>query len=302
MTRTLILSARPDLYSTRRLLEEAHRAGLDADVVDHRRCSLGVGGSSRVIYEGTELRPDLIIPRIGHRSSRFGAAVIRQFESMGARSTTPAGAVLRARDKFAAIQAMASAGVPVPVTSMARSPSGIAEVLELIGGTPVVVKLVEGTHGSGVVLAETRKAAESLLAAFHQLAADMCVQEFIKDAGGEDLRAIVVGGKVVAAIRRQASQGEFRANLHQGGVASAVKLTARERRVAIAAAKAVGLSVAGVDMLRTQDGPLVLEANVSPGLQGVESASGVNVAEAIIEYAASLVDGQTAPVRGPRKR
>jgi ribosomal protein S6--L-glutamate ligase len=175
--------------------------------------------------------------------------------------------------------------VPVPLTSAARTPTGLAEVLELVGGTPVVVKLVEGTHGSGVVLAETRKAAESLLAAFHQLDADFCVQAFVKEAQGEDLRALVVDGRVVAAMRRKAAAGEFRANLHQGGEAFPVILDPVEEETAIAAARCVGVDVAGVDLLRTSAGPLVLEVNVSPGLQGIETASGVNVAAHIIEFA-----------------
>lgn len=284
-----ILSGRPDLYSTRRLLEEATRAGMDTEVVDYRRCSLGIGATSSVTYEGRNLYPQVVIPRIGHRSTRFGAAVVRQFQSMGVRSTAQAGGILRARDKFATLQALAAAGVPVPATSAARTPSGISEVLEFVGGAPVVVKLLEGTHGSGVVLAETRKAAESLLAAFHQLDADMCVQEFVKEARGEDLRAFVVNGRVIASMRRKAAPGEFRANLHQGGEAFPVELSAEEEKIAVAAAACVGLDVAGVDILRTERGPLVLEVNVSPGLQGIEKATGVNVAEQIVAYGAQLL-------------
>lgn len=284
-----ILSGRPDLYSTRRLLEEATKAGLEAEVVDYRRCSLGIGSMSTVTYQGRNLHPHVIIPRIGHRSTRFGTAVVRQFQSMGVKTTTQPGAILRARDKFAALQALAAAGVPVPATSAARSPSGIGEVLDLVGGAPVVVKLLEGTHGSGVVLAETRKAAESLLAAFHQLDADMCVQTFVKEAKGEDLRVFVVNGKVVAAMRRKAAAGEFRANLHQGGEAYPVELSAEEERAAITAAACVGLDVAGVDLLRTANGPLALEVNVSPGLQGIESTTGVNVAAEIISFATRLL-------------
>jgi ribosomal protein S6--L-glutamate ligase len=284
-----ILSGRPDLYSTRRLLEEAARAGFEAEVVDYRRCSLGIGTLSTVTYQGRSLHPQVVIPRIGHRTTRFGAAAVRQFLAMGAQSTTHPGGILRARDKFATLQALAGAGVMVPATSAARSPSGIGEVLELVGGAPVVVKLLEGTHGSGVVLAETKKAAESLLAAFHQLDADMCVQEFVKEANGEDLRALVVNGRVVAAMRRRAAPGEYRANLHQGGEAFPVELSAEEHRAAVAAAACVGLHVAGVDLLRTDSGPLVLEVNVSPGLQGIEQASGVNVAAEIVSYATQLL-------------
>jgi ribosomal protein S6--L-glutamate ligase len=289
VSRLTILSSRPDLYSTRRLLEEADARGFAADVVDYRRCSLGIGATARVLYQGADLRPHVVVPRIGSRSTRYGAAVVRQLQTMGCATVTQAGAILRARDKFAAVQAMAAAGVPVPATSAARSPSGIAEVLELVGGSPVVVKLVEGTHGSGVVLAETRKAAESLLAAFHQLNADLCVQEFVADAGGRDVRAIVVDSQVVAAMERRAEKGEFRANLHQGAVAYPTELSEVGHKVAVAAAACVGLDVAGVGMLRTEAGPLVLEANVSPGLKGIEAASGVNVAGAIVAYAARLL-------------
>lgn len=285
-----ILSGRPDLYSTRRLLEEATSVGLDCSVIDYRQCSLGIGQPTRVTYYGADQHPRIVIPRIGNRSTRYGAAVIRQFAAMGTVSTTNPGGLLRARDKLATMQALAAWGVPVPATSAARSPSGLAEVLDLVGGTPVVVKLLEGTHGSGVVLAETRKAAESLLAAFHQLDADMCVQEFVKEAGGEDLRAIVVDGRVVAAMQRRAAAGEFRANLHQGGEAAAVELTAQEVDVAIQAAQCIGLDFAGVDLLRTEAGPLVLEVNASPGLQGVERASGENVARQVVDFAIRLLD------------
>lgn len=287
--RAAILSGRPDLYSTRRILEETSRLGIETEVVDYRRCTLGIGSTSTVTYQGRVIHPQVIIPRIGHKTTRFGTAVVRQFVGMGVRSTAQPGAILRARDKFATLQGLAAAGVRVPTTSAARSPSGIAEVLDIVGGVPVVVKLLEGTHGQGVVLAETRKAAESVLGAFFQLDADMCVQEFVKEAKGEDLRVIVIGGRVVAGMRRKAAPGEFRANLHQGGEAYPVELTAEEERVAVIAAATVGLDIAGVDILRTDSGPLVLEVNVSPGLQGVEMASGVNVAAEIASYTRLLI-------------
>ena len=280
-----ILSSRPDLYSTRRLLEESNLAGWRTEVVNYRRCALGIGSTSQVVYNGRNLIPDVIVPRIGASSTRFGAAVVRQFVGIGVPSTISPGGILRARDKLATMQALAERGVAVPLSSAARTPSGLAEVLNLVGGAPVVVKLVEGTHGSGVVLAETHKAAESLLAAFHQLDADFVVQQFIKEAQGEDLRALVVDGVVVAAMRRKAAPGEFRANLHQGGEAFSVTLDPIEEAIAIAAARCVGVDVAGVDLLRTANGPLVLEVNVSPGLQGIEKASGINVAASIIEFA-----------------
>jgi ribosomal protein S6--L-glutamate ligase len=247
------------------------------------------------MYHGRTLNPGVVIPRIGSKSTRFGAAVVRQFEGIGVRTTVTPGGILRARDKLATLQALAAAGVPVPLTSAAKTPSGLAEVLDLVGGTPVVVKLVEGTHGSGVVLAETRKAAESLLAAFHQLDGEFCVQAFVKEAQGEDLRAFVVDGRVVAAMRRKAAAGEFRANLHQGGEAFPVELDRVEVETAIAAAACVGVSVAGVDLLRTTSGPLVLEVNVSPGLQGIERASGVNVAAEVVDYARRLCQRAGVP-------
>lgn len=283
-----VLSSRPDLYSTRRLVEEAVDAGFVVDVVDYRQCSLGIGQTARVLFHGSELHPQVLIPRIGHRSSRFGAAVIRQFHAMGVPSTLNAVGLTRARDKFATLQALSVASIPVPVTSAARMPSGLPDVLELVNGTPVVVKLLEGSQGSGVVLAETRKAAESLLAAFHQLNADMCVQEFIKESRGQDLRVLVVDGVAIAAMERTSGPGEFRANLHQGGTARAVDLADDERAIAIAAARCVGVDVAGVDLLRTENGPVVIEVNASPGLQGIESVSGVNVAAEIVSYARRL--------------
>lgn len=283
-----VLSSRPDLYSTRRLVEEAVNAGFTVDVVDYRQCSLGIGQTARVLFHGSELHPQVLVPRIGYRSSRFGAAVIRQFHAMGVPSTLSAVGLTRARDKFATLQALSVASIPVPVTSAARMPSGLPDVLELVNGTPVVVKLLEGSQGSGVVLAETRKAAESLLAAFHQLNADMCVQEFIKESRGQDLRVLVVDGVAVAAMERTSGPGEFRANLHQGGTAHAVDLADDERATAIAAARCVGVDVAGVDLLRTENGPVVIEVNASPGLQGIESVSGVNVAAEIVNYARRL--------------
>lgn len=284
-----ILSGRPDLYSTQRLLEEATLAGFAAEVVDYRQCSLGIGATSKVVYRGRDVHPHVIVPRIGHRSSSYGAAVIRQFVGMNVPSTLNPGGLLRARDKFATLQALAAAGVPVPATSAARTPTGLAEVLELVGGTPVVVKLLEGTHGSGVVLAETRKAAESLLAAFHQLDADICVQQFIKEASGSDIRALVVDGQVVAAMKRTAAAGEFRANLHQGGSGETVELSDDERAAAVAAARVIGVDVAGVDLLRTEVGSMVIEVNASPGLQGIEKISGVNVAGEIVSFAVRLL-------------
>lgn len=285
-----VLSARPDLYSTKRLVETAAGRGHVVEVVSYKNCVLGLtSGRPVVVHSGRELKTDVVIPRLGATSSRFGAAVVRQLEAAGVPTTVTAGAVLRSRDKLAALQALVAAGVPVPATAAAREPSVNEDVLEMFAKLPLVVKLLESSAGVGVVLADTKKAAKALLSAFHQLEADFLVQEFIEEADGVDVRAFVVDGDVVAAMSRKAAAGDFRSNLHQGGSAGAVKLTAKERKVAISAAEALGLSVAGVDIIRSVRGPLVLEVNVSPGLQGVETVSGVDVAGSICDFAERLV-------------
>lgn len=289
MSKLLILSTRPDLYSTKRLLQEASAAGFDCSIVDYRRCALGIASQAKVTYQGELLQPDVIVPRVGSKTARYSAAVIRQFASMNVVSTLSASGALRSRDKLATLQALASAGIPIPSSSAGRTPSSLKEMLALVNGTPLVVKLAQATQGSGVVLAETRKAAESLLAAFNQLDADFLVQEFVKEANGSDIRAFVVDGQVVAAMRRTAAPGEFRANLHQGGSAEAVDLTQDERLLAVAAARCIGLDIAGVDLLRTDAGSVVIETNVSPGLQGIEEVSGVNIAGSIISFAKRLI-------------
>ena len=292
MSKLIILSGRPDLYSTKRLLEESNKAGFESEVVNYRNIALGISTTttSKVIIDGRFLNPCVIVPRIGSRSSRYGAAVVRQFIGIGVKSTLSPGGILRARDKLGTMQALSASNVPIPLSSAARTPSSISEIINLVDGVPIVVKLVEGTHGDGVVLAETKKAAESLLSAFHQLDADFIVQSFIKEANNEDIRAVVVNGEVVAAMKRTASPDEFRANLHKGGSAEPIKLNDTEEKVVIAAARSLGVDVAGVDFLRTEAGPLVLEVNISPGLQGIETVTGINVAEKIISYAKYLCD------------
>jgi ribosomal protein S6--L-glutamate ligase len=292
MSKLIILSGRPDLYSTKRLLEESNKAGFESEIVNYRNIALGISTTttSKVIIDGRFLNPCVIVPRIGSRSSRYGAAVVRQFIGIGVKSTLSPGGILRARDKLGTMQALSASNVPIPLSSAARTPSSISEIINLVDGVPIVVKLVEGTHGDGVVLAETKKAAESLLSAFHQLDADFIVQSFIKEANNEDIRAVVVNGEVVAAMKRTASPDEFRANLHKGGSAEPIKLNDTEEKVVIAAARSLGVDVAGVDFLRTEAGPLVLEVNISPGLQGIETVTGINVAEKIISYAKYLCD------------
>ena len=292
MSKLIILSGRPDLYSTKRLLEESNKAGFESEIVNYRNIALGISTTttSKVIIDGRFLNPCVIVPRIGSRSSRYGAAVVRQFIGIGVKSTLSPGGILRARDKLGTMQALSASNVPIPLSSAARTPSSISEIINLVNGVPIVVKLVEGTHGDGVVLAETKKAAESLLSAFHQLDADFIVQSFIKEANNEDIRAVVVNGEVVAAMKRTASPDEFRANLHKGGSAEPIELNDTEEKVVIAAARSLGVDVAGVDFLRTEAGPLVLEVNISPGLQGIETVTGINVAERIISYAKYLCD------------
>lgn len=280
-----ILSRKASLYSTRRLKEAAEKRGHDVWVVDHSRCYMNITSKKpEVLIGGEPLRYDAIIPRIGASMTFYGTAVVRQFEMMGTFSVNDSQAISRARDKLRSLQLLAREGIGLPVTSFARSPKDIQGIIRIVGGPPLIVKLLEGTQGVGVVLAETQKAAESVIAAFKQLDANILVQEFVKEAGGADLRAFVIGGKVFAAMKRQAPEGEFRSNLHRGGTASKVVLSPEERRTAVRAAKALGLRVAGVDLLRSKHGPLVVEVNSSPGLQGIEAASGKDVAGAIIEY------------------
>lgn len=280
-----ILSRKPSLYSTRRLLEAARERGHDARVVDYARCYINITSRRPAVLLGQEeLDFDAIIPRIGASYTFYGAAVVRQFEMRGVYPVNSSQAISRSRDKLRALQLLSRDGIGLPVTSFARSPKDIAGLIDVVGGAPLVIKLLEGTQGVGVVLAETTKAAESVIAAFRQLDANILVQEFIKEARGEDVRAFVIGDKVVAAMLRRAQDGEFRSNLHRGGKAELTKLSPEERSTAIRSARALGLRVAGVDMLRSNHGPLVMEVNSSPGLEGIEKATGKDVAAAIIEY------------------
>lgn len=282
----IVLSRGRRLYSTRRLVEAAMARGHEVHVVDHTKCYVEVRTSGpTVFHDGAPLSGvDAIIPRIGASVTEYGAAIVRQFETQGVFTTTPSIALTRSRDKLRSLQLLAREKAAIPHTLFARRASDLDEMLERLGGPPVVIKLLEGTQGVGVVLAETKKAAKSVLQAFEGLKADVIVQEFIKEAKGADLRVIVVGGRVVAAMRRVGAPGEFRANLHQGGSTEKVTLTQRERRLAVRAAKAMGLPVAGVDMLRSERGPLVIEVNASPGLEGVEFAAEVDVAGAIVQW------------------
>jgi len=279
-----ILSRASGLYSTRRLKEAALERGHEVAVVDYLRCYMDITARQpKVLYKGEEVKPHAVIPRIGATYTFYGAAVVRQFEMADVYTLNPSDGISRSRDKLRSLQLLSRAGVGMPTTSFAHSTQDINGLLEVVGGAPVVVKVLEGTQGLGVVLAETKKAAESVISAFRQLDANILVQDFIKEAGGADIRAFVVGGKVVAAMRRQGAPGDFRSNLHRGGTAESIKLTPSERSHAVRAAKTMGLNVAGVDLLQSDSGPLVLEVNSSPGLEGIEDASGIDIADLIIE-------------------
>ncbi len=281
-----ILSRNTKLYSTRRLVEAGTARGHEMRVVDPLRCYMNIATSQPEIhYRGQKLDGfDAVIPRIGASITFYGTAVLRQFEMLGTFPLNESVAISRARDKLRSMQLLSRRGIGMPVTGFAHSPDDTTDLLNLVSGAPVVIKLLEGTQGVGVVLAETRKAAESVIDAFRGLDAHFLVQEFIKEAGGADLRCFVVDGKVVASMKRQAREGEFRSNLHRGGSAELVRITPTERATAARAAKILGLNVAGVDILRSNHGPVVLEVNSSPGLEGIETATKKDVARLIIEF------------------
>jgi len=284
--RIAILSRNSSLYSTRRLVEACKQRDHDVDVLNTSKCYMDIATHRpSVHYRGQVLTPyDAIIPRIGASVTFYGAAVLRQFEMMGAYPLNESVAITRSRDKLRSLQILARAGIGLPLTGFASSPDDTKDLIKLVGGPPLVVKLLHGTQGKGVVLAETQQAAESLIDAFRGLAANFLVQEFIKEAGGADMRCFVIGTKVVAAMKRQAREGEFRSNLHRGGTASLVRLTPEERSTAVRAAKKMGLNVAGVDLLRSNHGPVVLEVNSSPGLEGIEASTGKDVADLIVRF------------------
>ncbi len=281
-----ILSQDASLYSTRRLKEAGEQRGHEIRVVNYLRCYMNITSHRpSIVYNGKPLENfDAIIPRIGASKTFYGTAVVRQFEVMGVFSTNESQAISRSRDKLRCLQILARDGIGLPVTGFAHATQDIDGLIETVGGAPLVIKLLEGTQGIGVVLAETYQAAKSVIEAFRGLDANILVQEYIKEAGGADLRCFVVGSKVIAAMKRQGAEGEFRSNLHRGGKAESIKLTPEERSTAIRAAKAMGLRVAGVDLLRSNHGPVVMEVNSSPGLEGIEKATGIDVAGKIIDY------------------
>ncbi|MDH5738651.1 MAG: 30S ribosomal protein S6--L-glutamate ligase [Gammaproteobacteria bacterium] len=282
----LILSRNQKLYSTKRLVEAARERGHSCQVVDTLKCSMDIASKDPAIwYKGGQLEEvNAVIPRIGASITAYGTAVTRQFEMMGVYCLTDSIALTRSRDKLRALQMMARKGIGMPRTGFAHTVHNTRELIKRVGGAPVVVKLLSGTQGRGVVLAETVKAAESVIDAFIELKADFMVQEYIKEAGGSDIRCFVIGNKVVAAMQRTAVKGEFRSNLHRGGTAELVKLRPSERKAAIEAARTMGLKVCGVDLLRSSRGPLIMEVNSSPGLEGIEKTTGKDIASKIIHY------------------
>jgi len=281
-----ILSTNKKLYSTRRLMEAGQDRGHEMVVINHKRCYMNITSHNPAVhYNGAPIiGVDAIIPRIGASVSFYGTAVVRQFEMMGVYSVNESVAITRSRDKLRASQLLSRKGIGLPITGFANSPDDTDDLLQFVGGAPVVIKLLEGTQGVGVVLAETQKAAESVIEAFRGLKANFIVQEFIKEAGGADIRCLVVGEKVVASMKRQGREGEFRSNLHRGGSATLIKITPEERSTAVRSARAMGLNVAGVDLLRSNHGPVVMEVNSSPGLEGIENATNRDVAGLIIEF------------------
>ena len=287
-----ILSANANLYSTKRLIEAAKKRGHNVDVINHTKCDIVIEKKNpRVYYKGKPIENvDAVIPRIGASVTFYGTAVVRQFEMMHCFSTTESIALVRSRDKLRSLQILSRAGLGLPKTIFTNYSKNVKEVVEQAGGAPVIIKLLEGTQGIGVILAETRKAAESVIEAFNNLQARVIVQEFIKEAGGADIRVFIIDGQVVGAMKRQGKEGEFRSNLHRGGSAEVIELSDEEEIAALKAAKAMGLGIAGVDMLQSSRGPLILEVNSSPGLEGIEAATGIDIATKIIKYIEKNVD------------
>ncbi|HIK33116.1 MAG TPA: 30S ribosomal protein S6--L-glutamate ligase [Oscillatoriales cyanobacterium M59_W2019_021] len=281
-----ILSRDASLYSTKRLKEAGEQRGHEMKIIDHLRCYMNITAHRpSIMYQGKLLEDvDAVIPRIGASNTFYGTAVVRQFEMMGVFTANESQAISRSRDKLRCLQILAKEGIGLPVTGFAHSTQDIEGVINIVGGAPLVIKLLEGTQGIGVVLAETDQAAKSVIEAFRGLDANILVQEFIKEAQGADLRCFVIDDKVVGSMKRQGAPGEFRSNLHRGGKAEKIKLTPEERSTAVRAAKAMGLKVAGVDLLRSNHGPVVMEVNSSPGLEGIESATGIDMAGKIIEF------------------
>lgn len=281
-----ILCRNAELYSHKRLVEAAHARGHQIDVINHLRCYIDIAsGDPEIHYKGESLKGyHAVIPRIGASVTFFGTAVLRQFEMMGVYPVNESVAISRSRDKLRSMQLLSRDGIGLPVTVFAHRTSNASELIEIAGGAPVIIKLLEGTQGVGVVLAETVKSAESIVQAFGSTKTHILVQQFVKEANGEDIRCLVVGEQVVASMIRRGKEGDFRSNLHQGGSAEKIKITPEERRTALRSAKIMGLNVCGVDMLRSDSGPVVMEVNSSPGLEGIEKATEIDIAGKIIQF------------------
>ena len=281
-----ILSRNKNLYSTNRLFNAGTKRGHRIDVIDYLRCYINIGENQTAIYyDGKKLgRYDAVLPRIGASQTSYGTAIVRQFEMIGDFVINKSDAIKSSRDKLRSLQVLAKHGIDMPITGYASHTMDIHDVIEKVGKTPLIMKLLQGTQGNGMVLAETMKAAESVMNAFKQVDADILIQEFIKESSGVDIRAIVVGKKVVAAMQRVAPEGEFRSNVHRGAATKHINLTPEEEEIAIKSTRILGLSVAGVDLMRSKRGPLVLEVNSSPGLQGIELLTGADVAGEIISF------------------
>jgi len=288
-----ILSRKASLYSTTRLVEAAKKRGHEVKVIDHLRCYMNITSHSPSIhYKGKELEKfDAIIPRIGASVTFYGSAIVRQFEMMGVYSANESVSIHRSRDKLRSLQLLARKGIGLPVTSFGHSPDDIEDLIKVVGGPPLIVKLIEGTQGVGVVLCETYQAAKSVIQSFRNLQAHFLVQEYIEESRGSDIRCFVIGSKVVGAVMRKGQEGEFRSNLHRGGAACAVKITPEERASAVEAAQTLGLNIAGVDILRSNHGPVVIEVNSSPGLKGIETVTKLDIASMIIEF----IEKEAAP-------
>jgi ribosomal protein S6--L-glutamate ligase len=290
-----ILSRNSNLYSTSRLLEAAQDRGHEVRILDHTKCYIVNESRDPALYYGNEKIEgyNAVIPRIGASVTFYGASIIRQFEMMKVFSTVKSVALTRSRDKLRSIQILSREHLGIPKTAFAKHPNDIPHLIRTVGGAPLIIKVLEGTQGLGVVLAETQKAAKSVIEAFMGMNANILVQEFIKEAGGADIRAFVVNGKVVGAMKRQGVEGEFRSNLHRGGSSQMIKLKRSESAAAVRAANAMGLSIAGVDMLQSERGPLILEVNSSPGLEGIEKSTGIDIATKIIQYVEDNSDKKT---------
>ena len=287
-----ILSRNKNLYSTSRLVEAGNNLGHNVRVVDYMRCYMNIASRRPTIYYGGESlgKVDSVIPRIGASNTFYGTAVVKQFEMMNSYCVNTSDAIANSRDKLRSLQILGEAGINMPITGFVSHTKDIEGVIESVGSTPLIMKLLQGTQGQGIVLAETRKAAESVMSAFRQLDADIIVQEFIKESAGQDIRAFVVGDKVVASMKRIAPEGEFRSNVHRGGTMERIQLTEEEEVLAVNASRILGLSIAGVDLMRSNRGPLILEVNSSPGLQGIETCSKIGVAEKIITFIQNKLD------------